>query len=91
MLILTRKAGEMIRIGDDVAVSVIEIRGNQVRLGITAPLSVTVHRQEVYDQIQEQNLEAARVRPSDKVLIQTLWQKRDSDKKQAPRGGRSES
>ena len=63
-------------IGDDIAVSVIEIRGNQVRLGITAPLSVSVHRQEVYDQIQEQNLEAARARPSDKVLIQNLWQKR---------------
>jgi carbon storage regulator len=93
MLILTRKAGETIRIGDDVAVSVIEIRGNQVRLGITAPMSVAVHRQEVYDQIQEQNVEAARVRPSDKALIQNLWQKRDAKtgQKPDPRGGQPAS
>ena len=76
MLILTRKSGESIRIGDDISISVIEIRGNQVRLGITAPRNVAVHRQEVYEQIQQQNREAARVRPSDKVLIQSLWQER---------------
>ena len=75
MLILTRKSGETIRIGDDVAVSVIEIRGNQVRLGIVAPRNVAVHCQEVYELIQEQNKEAATASLTDKALIQSLWQK----------------
>ena len=76
MLILTRKSGETIRIGDSIAISVVEIRGNQVRLGITAPRNVSVHRQEVYEQIQEQNLQAALALPSDKALVQNLWLKK---------------
>lgn len=78
MLILTRKAGETIRIGDDISVSVIEIRGSQVRLGIAAPRNVTVHRQEVYDQIQEQNTQASQVSTNDKALLQNLWQGRQA-------------
>jgi carbon storage regulator len=74
MLILTRKTGEVIRIGDDVAVSVIEIRGNQVRLGVTAPRQIVVHRQEVYDLIREQNRLAAQASATDKAAIQSLWQ-----------------
>lgn len=88
MLILTRKSGETIRIGDDISISVIEIRGNQVRLGIKAPRNVTVHRQEIYDLIQEQNQEAAMVQPTDKALIQNLWQKKGADKAPKP-GGQS--
>lgn len=76
MLILTRKSGETIRIGDDISISVMEIRGNQVRLGITAPRDVVVHRQEVYETIQQQNREAATARASDKATLQGLWQKR---------------
>ncbi|NQU42034.1 carbon storage regulator CsrA [bacterium] len=93
MLILTRKSGESIRIGDDISVSVIEIRGNQVRLGISAPRSVTVHRQEVYEQIQEQNLEAAQVSLSDKALVQSLWQKKGAKipAKETSPEGKSES
>ncbi len=75
MLILTRKAGQTIRIGDDVSISVVEIRGNQVRLGINAPRSVTVHREEVYDVIKEQQ-QAAQAQPADKALLQDLWQSR---------------
>ncbi len=90
MLILTRKSGETIRIGDDISISVIEIRGNQVRLGITAPRNVTVHRQEVYDLIQEQNLEAAKVSATDKALLQDLWQQKGPGKSSKP-GGRSKS
>ena len=89
MLILTRKSGETIRIGDDIAVSVVEIRGNQVRLGISAPRHVTVHRQEVYELIQQQNIEAALAQPSDKALLQDLWQKRGAHGKN--RGGQSRS
>ena len=49
MLILTRREGESIRIGHDVVITVMEIRGNQVRIGVEAPRSVQVHRAEVYD------------------------------------------
>ena len=59
MLILTRKVNERIVIGDDVEVAVVEIRGDQVKLGIKAPRNVKVHRREVFDQIQEENRAAA--------------------------------
>jgi carbon storage regulator len=59
MLILTRKPEEKIVIGDNIVVSVIEIRGDQVRLGVDAPKTVKVYRQEVYDAIREENKAAA--------------------------------
>lgn len=52
MLILTRRIGETIRINDDISVTVLGVQGMQVRLGIEAPASVEVHRQEIYDRIQ---------------------------------------
>ena len=55
MLILTRKPGESITIGDDIKIQVIEIKGKQVRLGIDAPKSYVIHREEVYIRIQEEN------------------------------------
>jgi len=54
MLIITRKPGESIVIGDDIVIRCMEVRGNQVRYGIDAPKSVTVHRQEIYDRIQDE-------------------------------------
>ena len=60
MLILSRKVDERIVIGDDIEVSVVEIRGDQVKLGIVAPRSVKVYRREVFDAIQEENRAAAR-------------------------------
>ena len=51
MLILTRRIGETICVGDDIEVTVLGINGNQVRLGVTAPRSVDVHRQEIYERI----------------------------------------
>ncbi len=59
MLVLTRRANQSIIIGNDIVVTVLEIRGDQVRLGITAPRSVSVHREEVYAEIQRENREAA--------------------------------
>ena len=59
MLILTRKPEEKIIIGDNIVVSVIEIRGDQVRLGVDAPKTVKVYRQEVYDAIRAENKAAA--------------------------------
>ena len=61
MLILTRKVGESVAIGDDIQVSVVEIKGAQVKLGIRAPKDVTVHREEIYLKIQEENRRASQV------------------------------
>lgn len=63
MLILTRKPGESITIGDDIKIQVIEIKGKQVRLGIDAPKSYIIHREEVYIRIQDENKRAAEKSP----------------------------
>ncbi len=60
MLVLTRRLNQSIKIGDDIEIMVIEVRGDQVRLGVTAPRDISVHRKEVYLQIQQENLNAAR-------------------------------
>ncbi|WP_369054573.1 MULTISPECIES: carbon storage regulator CsrA [Kineococcus] len=59
MLVLTRKAGESVVIGDEVVVRVLEVRGDVVRVGIDAPRDVQVHRQEVYEAVREANIAAA--------------------------------
>ena len=56
MLILTRKANETIRINDDISITVISVSGQQVRIGITAPESVAVHREEIYQRIQAEKI-----------------------------------
>ena len=56
MLILTRRVGETLVIGDDVNVTVLGVRGNQVRLGVNAPKEVAVHREEIYQRIQKENI-----------------------------------
>lgn len=65
MLVLTRKKNQSIMIGDDIEIVVLEIRGEQVRLGIKAPKDITVHRQEIYAQISEENIQAAQTQPED--------------------------
>jgi carbon storage regulator len=52
MLILTRRVGEAVKVGDEVTVTVISVRGNQIRIGIHAPKDVTVHREEIYERIR---------------------------------------
>jgi len=54
MLILTRRIGEMLKIGDDIEITTLGVKGNQVRLGINAPSNVSVHREEIYNRIKEQ-------------------------------------
>ena len=63
MLILTRKSGESITIGDDVKITVVEVKGKQVRIGIDAPRSYMIHREEVCLSIQEENRRAAKESP----------------------------
>ena len=54
MLILTRRIGEVLRVGDEVSITVLGIKGNQVRIGIDAPKDVAVHREEIYQRIQNE-------------------------------------
>ncbi len=69
MLILTRKLGESITIGDEIKVTVLGIYGRQVRIGIEAPASIIVHREEVYLKIQEENRKASRTIKDDLLSI----------------------
>jgi carbon storage regulator len=65
MLVLSRQRDETIIIGDDIEITVVDIRGDKVRLGVSAPKSISVHRKEVYDAIRRENREAAQVKPED--------------------------
>lgn len=65
MLVLSRQRDESIMIGDNVVVTIVDIRGDKVRLGIEAPTQIPVHRQEVYEAIQRENLRAAQLQPQD--------------------------
>ncbi|MCB0331413.1 MAG: carbon storage regulator CsrA [Bdellovibrionales bacterium] len=59
MLILTRKPGESVYIGDDVKITIVEIKGHQIRVGIDAPKDLRIYREEIYEQIREENRQAA--------------------------------
>ena len=65
MLVLSRQRDETIMIGDDIEITIVDIRGDKVRLGITAPATIPVHRKEVYDAIQRENRAAAGVKIED--------------------------
>jgi len=65
MLVLSRQRDETIMIGDDVEITIVDIRGDKVRLGITAPRHIQVHRKEVYDAIKRENQQAAGLSPKD--------------------------
>ena len=61
MLVLTRRANQSIMIGHEIVVTVLEVRGDQVRLGIKAPRSIDVHREEIFAQLQQANRDAAQI------------------------------
>ena len=76
MLVLTRHIDEAIVIGDDIEVVVVDIRGDRVRLGISAPKEVSVHRKEVYELIQAENIRAAAVALEDVGKAKELLRKK---------------
>lgn len=76
MLVLSRRVGESIVIGDDVTVTVLEVRGDVVRLGIKAPRSVSVHREELLRELEETNREAASPSEDSIAALAALVQKR---------------
>jgi carbon storage regulator len=85
VLILTRRVGENVIVGDDITISVIEVRGDAVRIGIQAPQSVTVHREEVYRELQRANQAAA---ASDDAAIGAIVQELSrEDRPKPPAGG----
>ena len=65
MLVLSRQRDESIMIGDNIVVTIVDVRGDKVRLGIQAPVEIPVHRREVYEAIQRENLQAAQLDPKD--------------------------
>ena len=65
MLVLSRQRDESIMIGDTIVITIVDIRGDKVRLGINAPTEIPVHRQEVYEAIQRENMRASRLEPGD--------------------------
>ncbi len=74
MLVLSRQRDESIIIGDNIVVTIVDIRGDKVRLGINAPTEIPVHRQEVYEAIQRENLRSSRLEPKDaQALGRSAW------------------
>jgi carbon storage regulator len=92
VLILTRRVGENVIVGDDIVISVIEVRGDAVRIGIQAPRSVTVHREEVWLELQRANEQAAS--PADdavEALSQSLKRSSGPTGQSAKRSSTSDS
>ncbi|XVU24961.1 carbon storage regulator CsrA [Actinoplanes sp. CA-054009] len=78
MLVLTRRAGESVMIGDDVIITVLEARGDVIRLGIQAPRDVQVHREEVYRELRAANQEAASPTEDEVQAVSKLLQSPDT-------------
>jgi len=82
MLVLSRKKGQSIIIGDNIEITVVEIKGDMVRIGINAPREVTVHRQEVFDQIAAENQQAVQQSQGLEIKLRQLSElSKQADKK----------
>ena len=75
MLALTRKKGDSIIINDNIEVTILDIQGDQVRLGINAPRDITIHRKEIYEQIRQENISAANISKSTVEVLNKLVKK----------------
>lgn len=76
MLVLTRKLNESIMIGDDVKITIVDVKGDQVKLGITAPRQISVHREEVYLEIQKENQLASQSAVANLNDLDRAWKNR---------------
>ena len=76
MLVLTRKLGEKIQIGDDISIVIMELKGKQVKLGIDAPSNIKVHREEIYQKIQDENIRASNIEITDFSELEKLIDKK---------------
>ncbi|MBL3539460.1 carbon storage regulator CsrA [Aminivibrio sp.] len=77
MLVLSRKPGEAIRIGDDIEISVVEVRGDTVRIGINAPRNVPVFRMELLAEVAKTNIESVKAAPQAMDVLKTLLRRED--------------
>ena len=73
MLILTRRPGESLYVGDSIRITVLSLQGKQVKIGIELPDDMIVHREEVYNRVTEENRRALETRNEDLLLAATLW------------------
>jgi carbon storage regulator len=80
MLVLTRKKGQALMIGHDIELSIIDIQGDQVKIGINAPRSVTIHRKEVYEEIKKENLSAVAGKDTDIQQLNLKFTKHKDEK-----------
>ena len=80
MLVLSRKKGQSIMIGHDIEISIVDVQGEQIRLGINAPRDVTIHRKEVFEEIIQENKQAASTPIGPEVLRSIKIEKKESDK-----------
>ena len=85
MLVLSRKPGEAIRIGDDIEISVIEVRGDTVRIGINAPRNVPVFRMELLAEVAKTNIESVKAAPQAMDVLKTLLRREDDSNGGDPR------
>lgn len=80
MLVLSRKTNESIMIGNDVEVKIVEVKGEYVKLGISAPKSIPVHRKEVYEAIQRENIKATETQITDLGQLDDIFNKNNKNK-----------
>lgn len=77
MLVLTRKSDEALKLGSDITITVVEIKGNQVRLGIEAPPQMRIYRKELYDKIESDNIRSSAMSESEFARLKGLFKKHD--------------
>lgn len=75
MLILTRRPGESIHLGDNIKITVLSVKGKQIKIGLDVPEDLPVYREELYLKVQEQNRMAAQSREQDLLAVTQLWRK----------------
>jgi len=77
MLVLSRKPNESIMIGDEVEVKIVEVKGDYVKLGITASKTIPVHRKEIYEAIQRENIKATKTQVKDLSQLDSIFKKKE--------------